>query len=164
MIHDGEIVSADINDEIELHFPVPQKMTNTHLSSFIPWSPTVVNGQRNMETVVSWPFSTTVSKYMSVQGLVGPMLCVSPLNETGRSEVSVQSKLLSIKLLFYESFCHATLSLSALGFSKNPACSTGARHHPYFDLFAADIFTIICHRVHWKRIFYVSWYPDLSGR
>lgn len=44
--------------------------------------------------------------------------------------------------LFYKSFRHATLQLSALGYSENHASNMGACCHPSFALSPVDISTI----------------------
>lgn len=92
------------------------------------------------------------------------MFCVSPLDRPSRWEVSGQSTMSSIKLSFHGSYRHATLPLLALGHFKKYTCSTGACSHTSFDMLPPDFCTFISHRTHFKKMYYVSWYPHLSVR
>lgn len=151
--HDGRIVSADIIDETKLHCPVPQNETNAHLSFSPPRSPTVWNGQSNMKTLdgclAQWESNHTCQSNEQYKW------CVRALNETSCSDVSVESTTWSIELSFKKSFRHATLPLSALGYSKKPTCNTVACLHPSFNFFPADICTIIRKLVAPQKDFFI---------
>lgn len=63
-----------------------------------PLVPIVVNGQRIVIFVGQSSCSTRVHNYMPIQRQVGTRWCAGPLNKTGSSKVSVQSKTSWIEL------------------------------------------------------------------